>query len=170
MAVTDLPQNLILTPAPSQNNFTYERGSQAYGIISATGTVTQSGTAAPAAGTLVSLTLSGANGSTYTVSVPTNNVFGIVAVTAYGDQPSNIVSQVDINLFSGTGSFSALTVNLLGSLDGKNFYVLAQMNNASGGIFPGAGIAGVRYLAFSITTATVSSGAPTATVSFTMGQ
>lgn len=153
--VASPPFNPIAPPAPSLTLYSYERGSQAILIpavgsstTSATSTIAQVGTAAPVG----------------------SNIFGVVAVTAYGDQPSNIMVQVDINRDGGSGAFSTLTLNLLGSLDGVHFYVIATFAAAAGGLFAGAGVAGCRYLAASVTTATVSSGTPNYNVSMTIGQ
>lgn len=129
-------------PPQSDDVWAYERGAEAVLISGATGTVTQTGTAKPAAADAV----------------------GIVACRA-NSLAANAMVQVDTG---GTGSWTALTVNLLGSLDGVNFYVLATFSAASGGIFPVAGAAQARYLSASITTATIASLAPTATVSIAL--
>ena len=134
-------------PAPDPNTFAYERGSQGFLISGATTTVAQVGTARPVGA----------------------NQYGVVADSAFGQQPFNVTVQVDINLSAGTGSFSALLVSLLGSLDGLNFYPITQFSAPTGGIFPSLGIGGARYISATIDTATVSSGTPQATVSFTMG-
>jgi|SRR5581483_9741838 len=126
-------------PAPNNQMSAYERGTQKILIDSATGTVTQSGKAAPAAAQII----------------------GVPPIIARGTIPSNWAVQIDVG---GTGSFSALTVNLLGSLDGVNFYVVATFNAATGGL-NFVSLEPMRYISASITTATVASGTPTATVS-----
>ena len=68
-------------------------------------------------------------------------------------------------IIGGTGSLSALTVNLEGSLDGTNFFTLDQSTNTSG---EGRHVTNkpIRYVRANIAVSTVSSGAPTVTVIF----
>ena len=135
------------SPAPNPVINVYERGSQAILIAGATGTVTQVNTAFPVGA----------------------NVWGVQAGLSRGMQPPNAMVQVDVNAAGGTGAFSAWTVNLLGSLDGIKFYVLASFaSTGAGGIYPVAGAAQARYLSASITTATVGSGAPDLTVTMAL--
>ena len=134
-------------PAPPTDLFTsvYERGSQAELITGAATTVTQTGTARPA----------------------TAKAYGMMPILQRGALSSNIGVQLDINRDAGTGAFSALTFNILASADGVNYYVVATIVTAAGaaGFFQVSGLV-TRYLSCSITTATVGSGAPQATISF----
>lgn len=134
----------MASPTPKDTLLTYDRGSQAPIITGATTTVLQVGTAQPLGA----------------------NAYGLPAVIQRGQMNPNYAVQIDINLASGTGAFSALVVNILGSLDGINYYIIYTITTATGGIFFAAGAGQVRYLSASITTATVGSGAPTATISF----
>jgi hypothetical protein len=111
----------------------YERGSQAILINASTTTVTQSGQAAPAGA----------------------SVFGLPPTVSRGQLPSYISVQVDGVLAAGD------VVNLLGSLDGVNFYVIASATagagptglvTAKGGIFETPIVAVVRWVSASITT------------------
>lgn len=111
----------------------YERGSQALLIAAATAVVTQVGQAAPV-GALI---------------------FSLPPVVSRGQLPSYISVQVDGNLAVGD------IVNLLGSLDGVNFYVIASATagagptglvTAKGGIFDTPLVAVVRFVTASITT------------------
>lgn len=101
--------------------------------------------------------------------------FGIPAgTTAFALPPANIGApgateftvQVDAG---GTGAFSALAINILGSIDGVSFYptgtVITTVSNIN--FFS---LLAVKYLAASITTATVGSGAPSVTVSFAINR
>lgn len=124
---------------PDPTIFAYERGAPVTLISGSTTTVLQVGTAKPLGA----------------------NAVGVVADNAHADQPANCMVQINIG---GTGAFSALTVNLLGSLDLVNFYILATFTTAGGSINPVFGAAQARYLSASVTVATVGSGAPTATV------
>ena len=128
------------TPTPSDDVYAYERGTQAVLINAASATVTQTGTAKPASA----------------------DAIGLQACLSRGVQPPNAMVQVDI---AGTGSWTTFTVNILGSLDGIKYYVLATIAGAAGGIFPLAGVAQARYISASVTTATAASGVPTGTVS-----
>lgn len=133
------------TPAgPTQSDaiWAYERGSQAVLISGALTTVLQVSTAKPVAADAIAL-----------VACHANSI------------PENAMVQVDTG---GTGSWTTLTVNLLGSLDGVKFYVLATFAAAAGGIFPVSGAAQARYLSASITIASIASLAPTATVSISL--
>ena len=134
-------------PAPPTDLFTsaYERGSQAEFITGATTTVTQTGTARPA----------------------TAKAYGLPPALRGDVESFNIGVQLDINRDAGTGAFSALTFNILASLDGVNYYVQSTWVAPSGGAgyFQVSGLV-ARYLSCSITTATVGSGAPQATISF----
>lgn len=126
-------------PAPSPQLNAYERTSQAFIFNQVSATQTQTGTAAP----------SGAN------------IYGMTGVVSRGQLPYNLALQIDV---SG-GTLSALTVNLLGSLDGVNFYSLGSENSATGGLFPFSGIL-ARYITASITVFTSSGGSPVVSVSF----
>ena len=134
-------------PAPPTDLFTsaYERGSQAEFITGATTTVTQTGTARPA----------------------TAKAYGLPPALRGDVESFNIGVQYDVNRDGGTGAFSALTFNILASLDGVNYYVAETFATTAGaaGFFQAAGLV-ARYLSCSITTATVGSGAPQATISF----
>jgi len=132
-------------PAIDPNIQAYERGTQAEFITGATGTVTQTGTAKPA----------------------TAKAYGLPPVLRGGVESFNIGVQYDLNRDAGTGAFSALTLNILASLDGVNYYVVATIVTPAGaaGFFQVSGLV-ARYLSCSITTATVGSGAPQATISF----
>lgn len=121
----------------------YERGTQFKLIDAAVAVVTQAGNAAPAGA----------------------QELGVVANISRGQQGSTCMVQIDV----AAGTVSALDVNLLGSLDGVNYYVLASFTGLTGGgIFPVAGAAQARYLSASITTRTVGSGAPEITVSIAL--
>lgn len=134
-------------PAPATDLFTssYERGSQAEfitGAVSTTG-YTQTGAARPAS----------------------SKVYGIPPVLRGGVESFNIGLQADINRDAGSGAFSAVSWNLLASLDGVNYYVVATFTDVAGGFYQVAGLV-ARYLSVSLTTATVGSGAPQITISF----
>lgn len=122
----------------------YERGTQAELITGATTTVTQTGTAKPA----------------------TAKAYGLAPIRFTGE-PFNLSVQLDINRDAGSGTFSSLIFNILTSLDGVNFYVQSTITVSTGlgGWFPLAAVV-ARYVSVSITTATVGSGAPQATISF----
>lgn len=125
----------------------YERGTQAILIDATTTTVTQTGTAAPTA--------------------TKANTYAIDASLERSVRKFNAMVQIDVP--SGAGTLSALTVNLLGSLDGVNFYVIASFTgDAGGGMEAVSGAVGVRFIAASITVLTSSGGTPTVTVSFSM--
>lgn len=133
-------------PAPPTDLFTsaYERGSQAEFITGATATTgfTQTGQARPAS----------------------SKAYGIVPAVRAGVLSSNIALQADINRDAGTGAFSALSWNLLASLDGVSYYVVATFTDVAGGYYQFAGIV-AHYFSVSLTTATVGSGAPQVTIS-----
>lgn len=127
----------------------YERGSQAFFLQGATTAQTQTGKAAPAGA----------------------KVYGIVPSVGREQQPYNIAVQVDVSAgaFDGTSR-----IELLGSLDGVNFYLLAQFTPVAG---PAAGInftggiaelvqAVARYLTVSVSV--LGAGAPTYSISMTM--
>ena len=89
------------------------------------------------------------------------NALGIVARGNFGLY-SHYTWQV---LVGGTGSLSALTLNLEGSLDGTNWFQLDQTTNAAGEARHVTGKP-VRYVRANVITSTVSSGSPTVTVYF----
>lgn len=68
-------------------------------------------------------------------------------------------------LIGGTGSLTALTVNLEGSLDGTNWAQLDQSTNAAGEMRHVVNKP-IRYVRANIVTSTVNSGAPTISVIF----
>lgn len=118
--------------------YAYERGTQAKLITGASATVPQVGTAAPVGA----------------------DVIGVVYDKA-GRQPHSAAVQIDLT----GGTLSALVVNVLGSLDGVNFYVIASFNAVTGsGNLLGL-VAQWRYLSVSITTFTGSGGSPLVDVS-----
>lgn len=80
------------------------------------------------------------------------------STTTLGNAMANSVLQVVVG---GTGSFSALTVLLEGSLDGVNFYTLGTMSTASGGAV--AGTIPSKFIRARTTVATVGSLTPTIT-------
>lgn len=123
----------------------YERGTQAILALGATTTLTQTGTAKPA----------------------TANAYGLPPVLRGDVESFNIGVQLDINRDAGSGTFSSLIFNILASLDGVNFYVQSTITVSTGlgGFFQIAGLV-ARYISVSITTATIGSGAPQATISF----
>src|SRR6267142_171160 len=85
---------------PTPNCLSYERGSQMFIFQGVTTTQTQSGTAAPA----------------------NAKVYGIVPIVSRGQMPYNIAVQVDVS--AGTFDGAASEIDILGSLDGVNFYVI----------------------------------------------
>lgn len=135
-------------PAPPTDlfNSAYERGSQAEFITGATVTTgfTQVGTARPA----------------------NSKAYGLPPVLRGGVESFNIGLQADINRDAGSGAFSALSWNLLASLDGVNYYSVATFTDVAGGFYQFSGLV-ARYLTVSLNTATVGSGAPQITISFT---
>lgn len=133
-----LPANV---PAPNPLISMYERSTQAIIINQSTTTVPQASPPAAPAGV---------------------KIYGMAPTVARGQLPFQIFLQVDVG---GSGSLSALSVDLLGSLDGVNFYKLGTVSAPAGGIFPFSGIS-ARYLTADISTMTVASGTPTVTVSF----
>lgn len=133
-------------PAPAIDPLiqTYDRGAQAEFITGATATTgyTQTGQAKPAS----------------------SKAYGMTP-NLRGDVLSfNIALQADINRDTGSGAFSALSWNLLASLDGVSYYVVATFTDVAGGYYQVSGIV-ARYFSVSLTTATVGSGAPQLTVS-----
>jgi len=132
----------------------YERGSQMFIFQGVTTTQTQSGTAAPA----------------------NAKVYGIVPIFSRGQMPYNIAVQVDVS--AGTFDGAASEIDILGSPDGVNFYVIDRdyrsdrlrrqrdkLNSASGGLVEiAAQIA--RYITAAIPN--LGTGAPTLSVSLSM--
>jgi hypothetical protein len=134
----NVPANV---PAPNPNLSSYERTTQAIIFNQVTANQAQVGTAAPAGA----------------------KVYGMAGVVARGQLPYNLVMQCDVG---GTGSLNAgLTVTLLGSLDGLNFYSLGSFQASAGAIQPFSGIL-ARYLTASVSEYSAASGAPSVTVSF----
>lgn len=128
----------------------YERGSQAI-LISAS--------------TVVQLQTNDGAGLP-TVPPAAAAIFGLPPTVSRGQLPSYISVQVDGNLAAGD------IVNLLGSLDGVKFYVIASNTTGAGptglvtgkgGIFETPIVATVRYVSASIT---VKGNANPVTVSF----
>lgn len=116
----------------------YERGGQAYFIKAASGNLAQVGSAQPV-GTIA---------------------YGLPPTNSNDQLPEMIIIQID-----ATGSLAG-NVNLLGSLDGVNFYPLPggtiAFVAATGSISSNFGV-GARYITVSITG---TSGTGTVTVSF----
>lgn len=116
----------------------YERGGISYFVKSAAGNLAQVGTAQPA-GTIA---------------------YGLPPTNSNDQLPQMIIIQID-----ATGTLAG-NVNLLGSLDGVNFYPLSNGTiafvAATGSISSNFGI-GARYITVSITG---TSGSGTVTVSF----
>ena len=114
---------MAVCQTPTPNCLSYERGSQAFVFQSVSTTQTQSGTAAPANG----------------------EVYGIVPIVSRGQMPYNMAVQVDVS--AGTFDGAASEIDILGSVDGVNFYVIdkitgpagtvvnaTKLNSASGGL------------------------------------
>jgi hypothetical protein len=134
------------TPNPQCS--AYERGSQAFVYSGATTAQAQAGKAAP-----------------------TNaKVYGLVPSVGREQQPYNVAVQVDVSAgaFDGTSR-----IELLGSLDGVNFYVIQQFTPTAGptGITFSGGIAELtqaiaRYLTVSVSV--LGAGAPTYSISISL--
>jgi hypothetical protein len=137
-------------PPPSPNFVAYERTTQSFffNVGTATAPVYQ---------------VSG-NQAQVGQGAPANAIiYGMVGVVARGQLPYNLVVQVDV---SGGTLAAGLTLTLLGSLDGVNFYPLGSEGSVSaGGIFPFAGIL-ARYITAALTGFTVATGTPQVTASF----
>jgi hypothetical protein len=91
------------------------------------------------------------------------NALGIVARGNFG-----LYSHYTWQTIAGDGgsnTFSAVTANLEGSLDGTNWFTLDQTTNAAGETRHVAGKP-VRYVRAKIVTSTVNAGSPTITVYF----
>lgn len=135
----------MASPTPKDTLATYDRGSQAFLITNAVATVLQVGIAQPLGA----------------------NAYGLPPVLQRGALNPNYAIQVDIGAGAG---FTALVINILGSLDGINYYSIYTIDDvltsASGAIRFAAGAGQVRYLSASITTYTPAAGTPTVTVSF----
>lgn len=133
---------------PNNQCSAYERGSQAFIYQNATGAQTQTGHAAPAAA----------------------KVYGLVPSVGREQQPYNVAVQVDVS----AGAFDATTrIELLGSLDGVNFYIIQQFTPTAGptGITFSGGIAELTQAVARYLTASVSvlgAGAPTYAISLTL--
>lgn len=65
----------------------------------------------------------------------------------------------------GSNTFSALAINLEGSLDGTNWFTLDQTSSATGEARHVTGKP-VRYVRANVTTSTVNAGSPTITIIF----
>lgn len=134
------------SPAPGAAT-AYERGSQAFLISAASGVVTQTGRAAPAAA----------------------KVFGVTPTVSRGQLPTSVAVQIDIN---GTGSIAGGSAQLLGSLDGINFYPIGSAISFSGaagtsGILVFVSSVTIRYLTAAITAMTPTL-SPTVDISFSI--
>lgn len=129
-------------PAPSVKFSAYERTTQAFFFDSVTANQAQVGSAAP-----------------------TNaNIYGMVGSVARGQLPYNLVVQVDV---TGGTLAAGLTITLLGSIDGVNFYPLSGPSTPTltGAILPFGGLL-ARYITAAIGGYSVASGTPAVSVSF----
>lgn len=129
------------SPTPSTTLFTYDRGSQAVLINAAVATVPQVGLAQPVGA----------------------NAYGLPPVIQRGQMNPNYAVQIDIS-----AAFTALTVVILGSLDGINYYPIYTIDDltTAGAIRFAAGAGQVRYLSAAITVYTPVAATPTVTVTF----
>ena len=117
----------------------YERGAQAFILTAATATNVQTGTAAPSG----------------------SNIFGIAPSRANDQLSDKISVQVDI----ASGTPSAWKVQVLGSLDGVNFYQIgSDISGTTAGSLTSISSNTVRYITAQI--ATLTGTTPALNVSF----
>lgn len=115
--------------------------------------------------TLLTATASGgANAQVGTAAPTAAAVFGIVPTVARAQQPTYIGVQVDVV----SGSITALEVDLLGSYDGINFYVIGKVTGLTAGTIFTAGVGVSTSINFPVPLRYISAAIPSGTI--TAGQ
>lgn len=106
-----------------------------------------------------------------TTTKPLNGVLIPTGTTAFAVNPQENVSptatiftfQIDVPAAAGT--LTALSVTILGSIDGVSFYPTGVVFTTVGGGLATYSLGAIKYVAAAITALTVNTGTPTVTVS-----